>query len=922
MIQRHLSGARSLLIALAAISAACEGGTDDDPIGGNEPPEVAIVSPEDGGRVLAALQVTLEGTATDPEDGELDGASVTWSSDLDGTLGEGLRLNTTLSEGLHTLTLTATDSEGATDEDSVQVEVSSENLAPVPVVIAPEDDAIFREGDIIALSGEALDPEDGGLSGSALVWTSSIDGVLGQGAEVEWLAPSLGEHQLIFSAIDRQGLQASTSISVLVAGIGEDVPPQVTLLQPLDGAVLTAGETVELLGEATDLEDGDLSGSSLAWSSSLDGALGTGESLSVELASGAHALSLTATDSVGQSRTETINVSVVADGLNPPTVTLLQPTTGSVFYDGDDVTLQASATDPEDGTLTGSGLSWSSDLDGSLGTGTSLTVSTLSVGSHSLTVTAEDSDGAQAAASVAVSVLPVNDPPVVTIQGPASGGTYVAGTSITFDVDATDPEDGALTGSSIVWQSSLDGQMGTGESLSYASLTAGSHLITATALDSGGRSGSDSISLTVDPAPVNLAPVASWIVPAEGFVDLDFTVDASGSTDPDGTIASYEVDFGDGSSVVSSTDPSITHTYTAEGIYSLTLTVTDDDGATATASGTTTVVIPPRVPVVAADHDGALGGWCALSVDGNDDVHVLYRDAEHEQVWYTTNTSGSWSSELVAGPGFLVGGYASPHGGDMVLDASDEPHAVFMLDGVVYYAPRSSGTWPLTVANPTEDARSASQLAIALDPSQSDRVTVGFESYDASTGSYPAVSTLSAGSFTEEVYDTIGSAWIYRFRGGMAFDASGTLYMSAHDDQIGAVEWTASAGFDSYTLAGTSPYNVGGEKAPVVMDDNDEPLIAHRGGVVSRSGTTWTSSVVANSGLYDVAVAWDPIVGEPVVAFQNDQGQLEILRTTDRQYWWYTYQGPMSGGDIIDAAVNSLGEEHVCFFRDGNLLVF
>jgi DNA-binding beta-propeller fold protein YncE len=59
------------------------------------------------------------------------------------------------------------------------------------------------------------------------------------------------------------------------------------------------------------------------------------------------------------------------------------------------------------------------------------------------------------------------------------------------------------------------------------------------------------------------------------------TFDGSGSSDPDGTIARYEWNFGDGTSG-SSTGPVATHTYASAGTYTATLTVTDDAGCSTT----------------------------------------------------------------------------------------------------------------------------------------------------------------------------------------------------------------------------------------------------------------------------------------------------------------------------------------------------
>jgi chitinase len=56
-------------------------------------------------------------------------------------------------------------------------------------------------------------------------------------------------------------------------------PPTAAITSPTDGATITAGDAIALAGSGTDPEDGALTGASLAWTSSLDGALGTGESV-------------------------------------------------------------------------------------------------------------------------------------------------------------------------------------------------------------------------------------------------------------------------------------------------------------------------------------------------------------------------------------------------------------------------------------------------------------------------------------------------------------------------------------------------------------------------------------------------------------------------------------------------------------------
>jgi len=82
-----------------------------------------------------------------------------------------------------------------------------------------------------------------------------------------------------------------------------------------------------------------------------------------------------------------------------------------------------------------------------------------------------------------------------------------------------------------------------------------------------------------------------------GDAPLTVTFDISSSYDPDGTIVSYELDFGDGTPPATGTDVAqpITHTYASKGIFTAALTVTDDDGATGTAALEITVL--KRIPL-------------------------------------------------------------------------------------------------------------------------------------------------------------------------------------------------------------------------------------------------------------------------------------------------------------------------------------
>jgi hypothetical protein len=110
-------------------------------------------------------------------------------------------------------------------------------------------------------------------------------------------------------------VKSSVFDPVLVAGSGGDggnTAPSVNISSPADGASFDSGTAVAFSGSATDVEDGDLTGS-LAWESNLDGHLGNGGSISAVLTTvGTHTITASVSDSGDLSGKASITVVVEA----------------------------------------------------------------------------------------------------------------------------------------------------------------------------------------------------------------------------------------------------------------------------------------------------------------------------------------------------------------------------------------------------------------------------------------------------------------------------------------------------------------------------------------------------------------------------------------------------------------------------------
>jgi PKD repeat protein len=119
----------------------------------------------------------------------------------------------------------------------------------------------------------------------------------------------------------------------------------------------------------------------------------------------------------------------------------------------------------------------------------------------------------------------------------------------------------------------------------------------------------------------------------------------SGSSDPDGAIASYAWTFGDGGT---STAANPSHTYTSAGTYTARLTVTDNNNAS--ASGAITIIVSPASSTVlrsaAIDLSATVQGK-KISVTGN----VAVKDG----------SGGAVSGAVVSATWVIPGGTTTAH---------------------------------------------------------------------------------------------------------------------------------------------------------------------------------------------------------------------------------------------------------------------
>jgi len=201
----------------------------------NCPPDQPIIlSPAAGASFYAGQIIEFQGRASDPNEGDLGGASLTWRSGNE-TIGSGAELQTVLPAGSHSLVLEARDAQGLTSSSRPrQITVRPQpkgNEPPRVRIVQPSGIASVTPPTCVTLVAEAVDHEEGPLGAGQVRWTRTLDlptaertEVIGTGSRVTSCHyPRITQPVwavFTVTATDRFGLEASDSVRVRIYPIG------------------------------------------------------------------------------------------------------------------------------------------------------------------------------------------------------------------------------------------------------------------------------------------------------------------------------------------------------------------------------------------------------------------------------------------------------------------------------------------------------------------------------------------------------------------------------------------------------------------------------------------------------------------------------------------------------------------------------
>jgi hypothetical protein len=333
----------------------------------------------------------------------------------------------------------------------------------------------------------------------------------------------------------------------------------------------------------------DLDGTVVSYSWAFgDGATGAGAvvSHSYSLAK-IYTVTLTVTDNGGVTGSTSSQVSI---GDLPPVVSFTP--SPSTAYTGQSISLSISVSDP-DGTIVSTRVDWGDSIvqlySGAI---TSASHGYTSTGSSTfeiftIIITGTDNNASYTSTS---SQVTINDRVPVPSFNPSST-SLSTGQNVTLTISATDP-DGTVTALRVDWgDGKIDTLSGTATSDTHSYSSTGTSpssifTITVNATDNSGSTGISSSQVTVSDRPPVITFTAS---PASVSTGQTVTVSIT-SSDPDGTISTTKVDWGDGTvDNIPGAPQTDSHQYVSTGSASsktfyITVTVTDNSHSTSPPS--------------------------------------------------------------------------------------------------------------------------------------------------------------------------------------------------------------------------------------------------------------------------------------------------------------------------------------------------
>ena len=584
-------------ITVTVTAADGNGGsvTDEFTIGVNRPP-VAVGT-------IAAVNLTVGDSAairdvasdfSDPDNDSLTySASTSVPSVATARVSGSVVTVTPVAVGSATITVTAQDPDGLSATQTTAVTVVAANQAPTAVgAVAAVNLTVGGSAITRDVAPNFSDPDNDSLIFTASTSAPSVATARVSGSVVTVTPVAGGSATITVTAQDPDNLSATQTIVVTVVAANQ-APTVVGTVAAVNLTVGGSATTRDVAPNFSDPDNDSLSFTASTTAPSVATARVIGSVVTVTpVAAGNAAITVTAQDPDNLSATQTIAVTVVAANQAPTAVGTVAAVNLTVGGSATTRDVAPNFSDPDNDSLTFTTSTLAPLVVAASVNGSVVTVTPVAVGSTTITVTAQDPDGLSATQTIAVAVAAA-----AVNQAPTAVGTIAAVTltvgrpAVTRDVTTNfnDPDNDSLAFTVSSLAPAVATASVSGSEVTVTPVATGSATITVTAQDSGGLNATQTIAVTVNPAPAPDLIVSSIsVIDPTLTVEKYFTLDATVRNQGTGTAASTTLRYYRSlDSTISSSDPEVGDYYHDARPLAASITRSDSTGLiTPSSAGT------------------------------------------------------------------------------------------------------------------------------------------------------------------------------------------------------------------------------------------------------------------------------------------------------------------------------------------------
>jgi hypothetical protein len=390
---------------------------------------------------------------------------------------------------------------------------------PSVVLTTPALGATVASGTPLPMAAATLAPDGAIGRVDFYAGTTLIGSAPAEPYQFTWPNPSAGAQSLTARAYDLQG-NAGTSAPVGVTVISHPLPT-VSFTAPPNNATYVAPATIALSASAS------ASAANIAkvefFANATLVATQTAAPFNAtwtNVAIGTYVLTAKATDNLGATATSS-PISVTVNANQPPQITLTAPSEGQTFYVGQPVTLSATASDSDGSVSRVDFLADGVAIGNSATPPYTMAWSGAALGAHTLAACATDNLGAATTSALINVTVAANAPPSIALVLPRNGQSFATGGTINLVANATDADGTVSRVEFYVDGTLVGGAVSPPFSFVWAGVTAGSHTLTAKAVDDRGAvTTSTGVGVVVQPAQLVVTTPADSSTISADFVTV------------------------------------------------------------------------------------------------------------------------------------------------------------------------------------------------------------------------------------------------------------------------------------------------------------------------------------------------------------------------------------------------------------------